>query len=292
MTLQSVILTLLKVSIALSVFDLGLRARFADATYMFRHPRDLLRALLSMNVIMPLLALWMALKFDLNPAVKIALVALSVSPVPPIFPRKAEKAGGSDEYSIGLLVAASVLAIVVIPITMWIFGRISDVPLQVSARSVAMMVFMSVLAPLLVGIFLRAELPRFAEVFSEPIGKWATALLVLCAIPILLGSIKSFVSLVGDGTLLSFTAFALVGYFVGDALGRPEFEKRRVLALATASRHPAIAIAIAHTNFPQQKLALPAIGLYLIVAAIVTGLASRRKPTGQAPTQPRERLAA
>jgi len=292
MTLQSLILTLLKISIALSVFDLGLRATFSDATYMFRHPRELVRALLSMNVLTPLIALWMALRFDLNPAVKIALVALSVSPVPPIFPRKAEKAGGSDEYSVGLLVAASILAIAVIPVTMWIFGRISNVPLQIPARSVAIMVFMSVLAPLLVGIFLRAKLPRFAEVFSEPIGKWATVLLILCAIPILVGSIKAFVSLVGDGTLLSFAVFALVGYFVGDTLGRPEFEKRRVLALATASRHPAIAIAIAHTNFPQQKLALPAIGLYLIVAAIITGMASRRKPSGIAPTQTSERMAA
>jgi len=292
MTLQSVVLTLLKISIALSVFDLGLRATFADATYMFRHPRDLIRALLSMNVLMPLLALWMALTFNLNPAVKIALVALSVSPVPPIFPRKAEKAGGSDDYSVGLLVAASVFAIAVIPLTMWIFGRISNVPLQIPARSVAIMVFMSVLAPLLVGISVRAELPKFAETLAEPIGKWATALLILCAIPILVGSIKSFVDLVGDGTLVSFTAFSLAGYLVGDTLGRPEFEKRRVLGLATASRHPAIAIAIAHTNFPQQKLALPAIGLYLIVSAIVTGLASRRKPGGVAPTQSQGQMAA
>jgi len=245
-----------------------------------------------MNVLMPLLALWMALRFELNPAVKLALVALSVSPVPPMFPRRAEKAGGSDEYSIGLLVAASILAIAVIPATMWIFGRIGNVPLQISPLSVAIMAFTSILAPLLVGISLRAELPKFAETLAEPIGKWATALLILCAIPILVGSIKAIVSLVGDGTLFAFSAFALVGYLIGDTLGRPEPDKRRVLAFATATRHPAIAIAIAHTNFPQQKLAIPAIGLYLIVSFIVTGLAAMRKPTGTAPTQTSERLAA
>ena len=48
-----------------------------------------------------------------------------------------------------------------------------------------------------------------------------------------------------------------------------EPEDRPVLALATASRHPGIAIAIAQTNFPQQKLAMTAVILYLLVNAIV-----------------------
>jgi BASS family bile acid:Na+ symporter len=65
-----------------------------------------------------------------------------------------------------------------------------------------------------------------------------------------------------------------------------------VLALATTSRHPAIAIAIAHANFPQQKLAVPAIVLYLIVSGIVTGLAPKRKKGGSIPTESEKRMAA
>src|SRR6266851_5716958 len=118
MDLQSLILLVLKISIVLSVFALGLKATFADATYLFRHPGKLVRAFLSMNVLMPVLALAMVLTFKLHPAVKVALVALSVSPVPPIFPKKALKTGGRDDYSIGLLVATAVLAIIVIPIAM------------------------------------------------------------------------------------------------------------------------------------------------------------------------------
>ena len=48
-----------------------------------------------------------------------------------------------------------------------------------------------------------------------------------------------------------------------------------MLALATASRHPALALAIAHANFPEQKLAAPAVLLYLIVSGIVTALAPK-----------------
>src|SRR6185436_4971331 len=78
----------------------------------------LIRALLSMNVLMPLTALAVGAPFDLHPAVKIALVVLSVSPTPPVLPKKALKAGGTEAYTIGLLVAAAALSIVVIPLSM------------------------------------------------------------------------------------------------------------------------------------------------------------------------------
>jgi BASS family bile acid:Na+ symporter len=43
-----------------------------------------------------------------------------------------------------------------------------------------------------------------------------------------------------------------------------------VLALSTASRHPGVALAIAHANFPDEKLAPAAVLLYLIVSGIVS----------------------
>ncbi len=47
----------------------------------------------------------------------------------------------------------------------------------------------------------------------------------------------------------------------------PRAEDRGVLALATAARHPGVALAIA--NFPQQKLASAAVVLYLVMGAIL-----------------------
>ena len=48
----------------------------------------LLRALLSMNVLMPLAAMAFAAPFHLHPAVKITLLVISVSPTPPVLPKK------------------------------------------------------------------------------------------------------------------------------------------------------------------------------------------------------------
>jgi BASS family bile acid:Na+ symporter len=88
MSLSDVILLFLKLSIVLSVLAIGLHVTFADTAYLFRKPGLLGKALLSMYVIMPIVALVLAWSFDLHPAVKVALVTLSVSPIPPILPNR------------------------------------------------------------------------------------------------------------------------------------------------------------------------------------------------------------
>ncbi len=276
MNLTQLILLVLKISIALSVLAVALKATPDDATFLLRHPRQLGAAFFSMNVLMPLFALFVALNFSLNPAVKIALVALSVSPVPPFLPAKALKAGGRENYAIGLLTSMALLAIVVVPVAMKLFERVSGVPLEMPALAVTRLVVSTILAPLLIGICLHAAAPRFAESAAKPTSLVATVLLVLSLIPVLFASSRAMFSLIGNGTILTLAAFAIVGLIVGHLLGGPESESRSVLSLATASRHPGIAAAIAHTNFPNQKLAVPAIALYLIIAAILSALASTR----------------
>jgi BASS family bile acid:Na+ symporter len=76
-------------------------------------------------------------------------------------------------------------------------------------------------------------------------------------------------ALLGNGRVLSITAFVVIGLGVGHWLGGPDPEDRTVLALSTASRHPGIALAITTTNFPEEKLATGAVLLYLLVSAIV-----------------------
>jgi bile acid:Na+ symporter, BASS family len=272
MSLQALILLVLRISIVLSVFALGLGARFADTLYLFRQPGRLARAFLSMNVLMPLAALLLVYRFDLHPAVKIALVALSVSPVPPIFPKSALQEGGKENYTIGLLVATSVLAIAVIPLAMEIFEKIGGTPMSMPATSVAAIVFAMVLLPLFLGIAARKTV--WAQPAAKHVGTVASMLLVLGVLPVLFVESRTIFSLIGNGTLLSLAAFAVAGLIAGYWLGGPQAADR-VLSVATASRHPGLAVAIAHANFPQQKMAVPAVCLYLIVSGFLALLLRR-----------------
>lgn len=260
----------LKASIFLIVLGIGLHASFREGLSLFRSPAQLGRALLAMYGVMVLLAVGIAWAVDPHPAVKLALVALAVSPVPPILPRKALRAGGGEPYTVGLLVAASVLAIVVVPLAMAILASLSHYPLHMDAGAVAALVFTSVLLPLALGMGLRRLAPAAAERIAGPMATAGGALLAVALVPLLPGLARGVLALAGDGSLLALAAFAALGLAAGHALGGPQPENRIVLALATASRHPAIALAIAHANFPEQQLAGPAVLFYLVVSAIVS----------------------
>ena len=269
MSLASLIPLLIKISIILTVFAIGLKASFSDATYMFRRPALLLRALFSMNVIMPLLALIVGVSLELNEPLRIALAALSVSPIPPIMPKKALKSGGDDNYTIGLLVATALLSIILIPLTMEIFEMASGFTMQMRARDIALIVLTSVLLPLIAGMSVRVLWPVFAERRTKLIALVGFVLLILSCLPILFTSVRAILTLVGDGTLFGLAAFAIIGLIVGHLLGGPDPDDRPVLALATSARHPAVALAIAHANFPGQKLAAAVILIYVILSAIL-----------------------
>lgn len=269
---MSLVMTAIKLSIVLTVFGLGLHATMADATSLFRQPSKLASSLTSMIVVMPAFAIVLATLFDLNPAVRLALGALAISPLPPLWPKRALNAGGSSAFTIGLLAAVSLLTIVTIPIAMKIYERAFDISLVTSAGAVAKLALQTTLLPLAVGIGVRRIVPAFAERAARPTMLLATLLLVAASLPILIKLWPEFGRLVGDGTLVAMTAFVIVGVVVGHLLGGPHREERTTLALATSSRHPAIALTLAMANAPpsNQRQVPAAILLYLILSAIVS----------------------
>ena len=260
----------LKASILLTVFTLGLKTSIEDVLSLLRRPSLLLRSLLAMSVVMPLLAVALDAAFKFHPAVEIALVALALSPVPPVLPKKELKAGGSSSYGFGLLVVAGLFAVVFVPLALEVVERVFAVPLQLSPGQVAQIILLTVLAPLGLGLLVKSVAPTLAERIAKPLSSVATVLLLAGALPILFTKWPAIVSLIGNGTLAAIVVFILVGLTAGHLLGGPDPADRTVLALSTASRHPGVALAIASANFPQAKLVLPAVLLYLITGAILT----------------------
>ena len=91
------------------MFGYGLRAEFTDLLYLFRRPALLVRSLIAVLVVMPAVAVVLARWFDFAPTVEIALVALAISPLPPLLPTREAKAGGGERYGLGLMVVLALL---------------------------------------------------------------------------------------------------------------------------------------------------------------------------------------
>lgn len=262
----------IKISIFITVLSLGMRASVSDIAHLFRRPGQLIRALLAIFVIMPVVAIVVVKAFTLSPVIRVVLVALSVSPIPPMFPKKAFKSGGDASFTFGLLAGVTILSVVIIPLAFVVLDVVVGRDTQVSQPFLMRTLATAVLLPMAIGMAVRYLAPRFSEGFANVLAKIGGGLLLASFLPILIVLLPTIWSLTGNGTILAFVVFALAGVTAGYFLGGPDPKERTVLALASASRHPGIAIALASANVvdetPKQVVAAAVI-FYLLISAIV-----------------------
>ena len=276
MTLEAAIVLAAKVSLFLTVLALGLRATPRDALSVLRDPARLARCALAMYVIMPLVALAAAVLLDRRPAVAVALVAFSLAPVPPVWPGKSVRAGGDESFTIGVFVASTVLALVVAPLGVAALHGLLPAGTRSPAAAVARVALLTLLLTLALGLGIRQRWPASARV-AHAITTAAQLVLLGAVIAIVVKAWPAMTSLLGDGTIAVMAVLALVGLLVGQLLGGSDEADRRVLALATAARHPGIAIAVAHAAMPAERLASAAVLLYALVGAVVAVPYLRRR---------------
>ena len=271
MTLQQAIVLVLQVSILITVFSFGLMTTVGDVLYVVRRPSLLGRSLVAMFVIMPIVAVALGMAFELRHSVEIVLVTLAISPIPPLLPGRQQKAGGHASYALGLMMIAAVLSIAIVPAEVEMVGWYLMKPFAMSSAAIAGFALKAAVLPLVAGMVFRALLPDVAARIAKPVGLIATTLLAVGVLAILAAAFTEVVSLVGNGSIVALAAFVIVGLAVGHALGGPAADDRLVLALSTASRHPAIALAIAKANFPDEPHLGATILLYLLVS-LFTGI--------------------
>lgn len=271
MTFAQIIPLVLTASIFLNVLALGLAAGLEDAAYLFRKPFLLLRAVLSMNVLMVLIVVVAASFFQLTFPVKVALLALAVSPMPPLLPTKERKHGATRSYAVGLLVAAVLLSLVFIPWSIEWIGHYFGTDARVRASNIVSIVLITAIVPLAVGMMANWLLPNLAARVRRSVSMLSMILLVIGVVPILFTMWGTIWATIVNGSLIALACFTILGLGVGHVLGGPEPGNRTALALATSTRHPGMALTIAATNFPDQKAAFMAvIILHLTVGAIVS----------------------
>ncbi|HTS60571.1 MAG TPA: hypothetical protein VMH28_01030 [Candidatus Acidoferrales bacterium] len=259
----------LRISIVAQVFAIGAASTWQDSTYLFRNPRLLLRSILARNVVAPLAAILLIKAFSLPPPVALTLAVLSFTPVPPLLLRLHLTSGASTRYPLGLLVSQALLAIVLVPATVqfmaWAFGRRATY----GFGQAALLVVQSILAPLVAGMIAARYLPALTKIVRLLLMAGAI-ILIAGVIPILVISWSTIATLAGTQTLVAFAVFMAIGTTAGHLLGGPAEPDRTTLALATSSRHSALAIAVAIANFPDQRRSVAAaIVIYLILRALL-----------------------
>lgn len=267
--LKALIPVVFTVSLVGLVLAVGVDAERGDLTYMVRRPLRLLKALLAVNVIAPLAAAGVIALTPLTAPVKAGIVLMAISPMPPLVPSAQLKVGARKAYAYGLYVALAVLSVAIAPATAAIISAIYAVDLKLSPVDVARNVGLIVLLPLAVGIGLRRLAPTFASRAAGPIRTASGLLLYLAFIPMVVAAWPQMKALIGDGSIAACAVVILIALAGGHLLGGPDPRDRAALAVASATRHPGIALIIAGANALDPAAPAAILG-FLLVGMIAT----------------------
>jgi BASS family bile acid:Na+ symporter len=269
MTMAAIVGLALQASMFLVVLSMALRASLSQLAWLVRQPGKLLISLVSMHVVMVAVALLADVLLVLPPPVEVALIAIALSPVPPVLPIQIQKAEGDTDYGLGLVVASAIAAFLIVPLSAEVIARGFGREIHVSARAILPAALVTVLVPVALGLAIHRLAPDFARRAIRPIQIVGFAVLAISLIFILVGLWPLIRELVGHGEVLVFTAVAAIGLGTGHLLGGPDPRDRTVLALATAARHPGIAAAIGGTTAVGQPHVLAAVLLYFFLGALL-----------------------
>ena len=202
MDMKQLVVLALQASVIATVVGFGLKTTTGDLSYLIRRPGLLLRSLVAVFVVMPAVAVLLAQLFDFSTTAERALVALSVSPMPPLLPRKESKAGGDEHYALGLMAILALVAMVVIPLEVLVLQRVAGRPLEMASGSVVRVILISTLLPLAAGMAVRAFMPGLVGRIEKPVATIAKVLLPLAVLVLLGAAAPAILALIGNGGIV------------------------------------------------------------------------------------------
>jgi BASS family bile acid:Na+ symporter len=248
---------------------MGLRVTVADLRYAFGYFRFTASSLLALNVLAPVVTILVCKMFAQHAAMIVALVTLSIAPVGALFSQDMLPlvARGHAAYARGLFFASTVLSAILTPLAVAVIAALYGSEVHVNPLTVARIAIDTVLAPLGLGLAMGSWWPA-TRAWNGVLQKISALLLFVCGVVWIAGTWSAMATVIREGTLTAIALIAALDLTIGHFFGGPEEDDRTVLAFATVSRHPGVAIVVA--SLTDQPLAPIGVLLAVLVSAVVT----------------------
>jgi BASS family bile acid:Na+ symporter len=266
----------LLLGVVLLVVAIGLRARLEEPLLLLRRPALALRAMVAMYVALPAFVLVLVWLLPLREGVGAVLLGFAVSPVLPPWAKTGTAVGGQTDYVIGLELLSAGVALLVVPLMIWIVYRVFGVETTLEPMAVEQVLLATVAVPLALGMGLARLWPGAAPRLAARADRAGTVVILLGAVVLLVVHGRAILGVIGQGTLIVTVAVIAFGLLVGHLLGGPDPGNREALASATVSRHPAIALVLASGAFPELESTVIGMVLLYLLASLLLPVAYQR----------------
>ena len=259
------------------MFGVGIGVAFTDLRWIWQRPAPMFRALASVVVAVPLIAIVVCRLLALPRLAEIGIVLMSISPGAPIALRRSLGAGGHRAFAPSLQICVALLAVGSLPLSLFLLDFFYAGNASVSSWRIAKQVFVAQLLPIGLGIAVRRVQPDLTARIDRHVGRLGTILLLALAALALI----DIWQLTVDAGLRVACAIVVVTFLAlaaGHWLGGPEPEKRTAVAISSAARNAGLAVLVATVNKAAPQVAATVFAyLAISVFALVPYVVWRRR---------------
>lgn len=257
--LKSVFLPL---SLAIVLFGMGMSLTLADFQRVFRSPKASAAGLLCQFIVLPLAALGVIWLFGLGGEIAVGLLLLSACPGGPTSNLITHLSKGDTALSVTLTAFSSVVAVFTLPLIVGqalnhFLGNAAEIQLPF-LRTLAQLFTINIL-PILLGMWVRAARPAFADRMTRPANIISLVFLVIIIFLVFIRekNLPAQFRLAGPSVVclnLSVMTFSyLIAAFFG--LARPQ---RITISIEAGIQNGTLAMAIALGLLQSASIAIPA----------------------------------
>ena len=235
-----------------TMLGVGLMLTVRDIAVSLHDRRWLVRALLANFVVLPAIALGVSRLLGLDPVLTASLLVLATAPGGPVLVKLATLVKGDPALAVGLVVILLLVGVVTQP---FVLPLLLD-GVTVSAGAIVRTLIFTVLAPLLVGLALRARGPSLAAWLQVPLQRVSTVSMVLVVTLLPIAQWRELYELSGSSAIPAAVLFVVLSAAAGWLIGGPHAGPRRILTLCCGQANMAAAFVIANQNFSDPRVML------------------------------------
>jgi len=241
---------ILALSLIIIMFGMGLSLTVKDFFQIFSRPKAILIGLVCQLIILPIVGFMLIRVFSLSPEIAIGIIIISACPGGPTSNLITHLANGDTALSVSLTAISSMITLISIPFIInlglqEVLGESTTIQLDV-ARTI-LQVFIIIILPVGLGMFLKNKRPNFALKMEKPVKKASGIFFVLVLLAIIIKERTLLVTHIQEAGLVTIILNILtmsIGYFLGYVFNLP-LKQRISISIEGGIQNGTLGISIA-----------------------------------------------
>ena len=256
------------IALAIIMLGLGLGLSVKDFTRIIRTPKDFFVGFLSQLILLPIVALGIAILLNLPPAIAVGLMIIAAAPGGVTSNVMTKFANGDVALSISLTAVVSLISILSVPFIVINSASILGVPIskEISIASVSLKMALVVTVPVLIGILIRGFAENFISSKINIINKISGWLFVFVFVAIWIeerNNIFTYLAQAGLAVLILNIVMMILAYFIAKKFVSG-VAQQKCIALECGLQNGTLAVFVATLIFDDIAYVVPT-GAYALI---------------------------